>query len=258
MQHFATPMTHLDSFSFVQLYNFILASPESSVQVNQHIHDELLWPSKPTGSQGFLITISGVLILVTANIFCDVNYSMAPHSTAEEEESTTSVPTTEGGLDWEEYDEEEMNAWRSTAYVRGSKQPMKKPLTEPWGLAISDADVEKLKVGFKSRDMDDKWDMLVEDPDENGGISIHILRSWHQEPAYILHIVPKPSNDDSKSAEIQRFTWEGNKGGWECGAEQAQKEAVMLCRGHLECEFETLPEYPSTDFWDSNAYKAAE
>ena len=143
-----------------------------------------------------------------------------------------------------------MKKWLSTTYERGSKKPMKKPLTAPWGLPISDVDVEKLKVGFKCRSMDDSWDMPIEDPDENGNISVHILRSWLglQEECYILHIVPKPSTDDGRSAKIQSISWEGNKVGLQCDAKQAKKEAVILSRGHLHCEFETLPHYPSSVF----------
>ena len=103
--------------------------------------------------------------------------------------------------------------------------------------------------------MDDKWDILVENPDENGNLSIHIIRSWVKEPAYILHIVQKQSEDDGGSAKVGGITWEGNKAGKQCGAEQALKEAVMLCRGHLKCEFETLPQYPRSAFWDWKAYK---
>jgi hypothetical protein len=88
----------------------------------------------------------------------------------------------------------------STTYERGWKKPMKEPLTAPWGLPISDTDLEKLKFGFKFHSMDDKRDMLIEDPDESGNISLHILRSWFQEECYILHIVPKPRNYDSRSA----------------------------------------------------------
>jgi hypothetical protein len=134
-----------------------------------------------------------------------------------------------------------MKKWVSTTYERGSKKPVKEPLTAPWGLAISDADVEKLKVGFKSRSMDDKWDMLIEDPDESGNISLHILRSWLQEECYILHIVLKASKNDGGSTKIKRITWEGNKAGLQRDAEQAKKEAVILPRCHLHCEFETLP-----------------
>jgi hypothetical protein len=185
---------------------------------------------------------------------------MTSHSNVEQEEFTTEFPTTDSESDVEEdahsdWDEEKIKKWLSTTYERGSKKPMKEPLTAPWDLPISDADVEKLKVGFKSRDMDDKWDMLVEDLDENGNISFHILRSWLQEECYILHVVPKPSNDDGGSAKIQGITWEGNKAGLQCDAEQAKKETVMLFRGHLYCEFERLPHYPSSMFWDPSAYK---
>ncbi len=185
---------------------------------------------------------------------------MTPHSNAEQEEPTTGFPTTNSEFDVKEdadsdVDEEEMKKWLSPTYERGSKKPMKEPLTAPWDLPISDADVEKLKVGFKSRSMDDKWDILIEDPDENDNISIHIIRNWLQEECYILHIVPKPSNDDGGSAKIQSITWEGNKAGLQCDAEQAKKEAVILSRGRLHCEFEALPHYPSSMFWDSSAYK---
>ncbi|TVY57085.1 hypothetical protein LCER1_G002425 [Lachnellula cervina] len=185
---------------------------------------------------------------------------MTSHSNAEQGEPTTGLLKTDSEFDVEEdthsnEDEEAMKKWLSTTYERGSKKPMKEPLTAPWGLPISDADVEKLKVGLKSRSMDDKWDMLIEDPDENGNMSLHIIRSWLQEECYILHIVPKPSNDDGGSAQIQSITWEGNKAGLQCDAEQAKKETVMLSRGRLHCEFKTLPHYPSSVFWASSAYK---
>lgn len=165
---------------------------------------------------------------------------------------TTSVETTDSEYDEEEM--EEMEEWLSTAYERASNPAMKMPFTESWGLPITDADVEKLKVGFKSQSMDDKWDILIEEPDEKGHMSVHIIRNWFQEDCYVLHIVPKQQSDDGGSAKIQSITWEGNKSGLHCGAEQAKKEAVMLCRGRLDCKFEALPHYPYTMFWDSSAY----
>ncbi|KAI8964183.1 hypothetical protein F5Y11DRAFT_316844 [Daldinia sp. FL1419] len=176
---------------------------------------------------------------------------MASHSDAEQEEPTNESPVTDSGS---EMDDEEMERWLSTAYDPSSKRPMKEPLRASWGLPISDEDLEKLKIGFKSKSMDDKWNILVEDPDENGKISIHILRSWLSEECYVFHIVPRSSNDEGESAKIESITWEGNKAGLQCGAEQAQKEAVILCRGHLLCKFEALPEYPSSVFWDPKAY----
>lgn len=190
---------------------------------------------------------------------------MTSNSNAEQEESTISLPAspaTDSEVDVEEdlyagmTDEEAWKKYLSTKYEHSSKKPMKEPLTAPWGLPISDADLEKLKVGVKSRNMDDKWDVLNEDPDKDGNISIHILRSWLQEDCYILHIVPKPNSDnDGGSANIQSITWEGNKGGLQCDAEQAKKEAVIVSRMILKCEFETLPDYPSSVLWQSSAYK---
>lgn len=167
----------------------------------------------------------------------------------------------------------EEEAWKkflSTAYEGGSKKPMKAPLTAPWGLPISDADVAKLKVGFKSQSMDDKWDLLIEDPDENAGFSVHILRNCLQEECYVLHVVAsKPpssikdgaddaGNSSGSGAEIQSITWEGNKAGLQCSAEQAQKEAVILVRGWLHCELEALPDYSSSVLWDPSGYKKLE
>jgi hypothetical protein len=176
---------------------------------------------------------------------------MESHGTAEQEESPTELPTADSDFD----EEEEMRKWLSTTYEPGSKKPMREPLVAPWGLPISDADMEKIKVGFKSRSMDDRWDLLVRDPDEHGNISLHILRSWLQQECYILYIVPKPSNDDGGSAMIHSITWEGNKAGLQCSAEQAKKEAVMVSRSHLDCKFEALPHYPSSMMWDSSGYR---
>lgn len=145
---------------------------------------------------------------------------------------------------------------------------MKAPVNVPWGLPISDADVEKLKAGYKSRSMDNRWDLLIEDPDENGGFSVHILRNWLQEECYVLHVVvSKPisgEKDDAANdagdrsgygAEIQSITWEGNKAGLRCSAEQAQKEAVILARGWLHCELEALQHYPTSMLRDPSGYK---
>lgn len=200
---------------------------------------------------------------------------MASNHNGEQEDPAKDQPTTDSESDVEfdtssdegaasEVDEEELNSWHKATYkpIYYSKKPMKAPLTAPWGLPVSDADVEKLKVGFKSQSMDHKWDLLVEDPDPSGGFSVHIIRNWLQMDCYVLHITPKPSGDEDKgedggstAAKIRGITWEGDKNGLQCSTEQARKEAVMLCRGWLGCEFETLPDYPSSVFWDPSGYK---
>ncbi|ORX91576.1 hypothetical protein BCR34DRAFT_581424 [Clohesyomyces aquaticus] len=103
-----------------------------------------------------------------------------------------------------EEDEEFWNRWRSNTYERKLVKPVKKPLTAPLDLAVSDSDVEKLKAGFRPRSQDDKYAWIIED--ENGNTSIHIIRHFVQEEEYILHIAPKSSNDNSASAKIHSIT----------------------------------------------------
>ncbi|KAK7218937.1 hypothetical protein V2G26_006940 [Clonostachys chloroleuca] len=155
-------------------------------------------------------------------------------------------------VDVEPATEEEIRLWWTARYDRSIVKPIDEPLTAPWGLPVSSKDLEKLKAGFRTRSMDDKWDLLVEDPDDKGNISLHILRNWEYAELFILHIV---SNEDSGGAVIQHITWEGNWNGHRCEAEQAQKEAVILCRLFLKCEFETVPQYPSSVMWSPEAYK---
>ncbi|PQE23533.1 hypothetical protein CJF31_00006194 [Rutstroemia sp. NJR-2017a BVV2] len=185
---------------------------------------------------------------------------MTSHSKAEqeeEEESEVEIPTdSESDNDsGTEMTDEEVKKWLANIYERGSRKPMKEPLKAPLDIPISDADVEKIKVGSRSRSMDDKWDLLVEDPDENGNVSLHIIRNWLQDECYILHVVPKPSTEDGGSAKIERITWEGNKGGLQCDAEQAKMEAVILCRMRLDCEFEALPDYDISNLDNTKVYR---
>ncbi|KAF2156295.1 hypothetical protein K461DRAFT_275414 [Myriangium duriaei CBS 260.36] len=68
---------------------------------------------------------------------------------------------------------------------------------------------------------------------------------------YVLHFFPASDDDSDGEAKVQSITWEGNSNGLQCGAEQAKKEAVMVSRWILHCDFETLPDYPSSAMWQS-------
>lgn len=162
------------------------------------------------------------------------------------------------GEDAKSEDEETAKRWLSTTYERGSKKPMKEPLTASWDLPISDTDMKKIKVGFKSFSMEDEWDLLVEDPDKNGNISLHIIQNWLQEDYYILYIILQSGNDNNASARIQGITWEGNKAGLQCSKEQAKIKAMILSRGWLHCDFEKLPHYPTSMLWARSGYKRLE
>lgn len=147
-----------------------------------------------------------------------------------------------------------MKKWLSARYEGGADiKPMKKHLTASWDQTVSTADLEKLRAGFRARDMDDKWQFLIEDPDKNGNVSVHIIRSWLAEECYAFTIVSSGGEN-----MIKTIAWEGDLNGKQCDAEQAQKEIVLLSRTILNCEFADLPAYPSSVLWDSKAYRTAQ
>jgi hypothetical protein len=81
---------------------------------------------------------------------------------------------------------------------------MEAPATASWDQSINDADFSKLKAGFEALDMNHRWEIRADDPDENGVISIHISRSWTEIDQYILDI--KPSGE--RGGKITSITWE--------------------------------------------------
>jgi len=130
---------------------------------------------------------------------------------------------------------------------------MKEPATAPWGLPISNADLEKLKAGFQPQDQDEKWPASA----TYQPISIHVTRSATGIELYVLHIIVKPSDNNSSNSDnkikIAAITWEQNKGGIHISEEQGKKEVVIITRGILGCDFDALPEYDVSDLWNHPA-----
>jgi hypothetical protein len=116
--------------------------------------------------------------------------------------------------------------------------PIAEPETTPWGIDISDTDFKKLQAGFRPADHDDKWFFLATGPDEAGITSIYIIRFFSHMVFYTLNIKP----GDSNRFKVDSFTYE-KKVSVPKTEEEAKEHAVVLCRGHLECDFEVLPEY---------------
>jgi len=135
---------------------------------------------------------------------------------------------------------------------------MIKPATAPWDLSISASDFEKLKAGFTPRDMNDRWEITTSvadsDPDHNSGsnskIFVYFARSWTGEKHYILSLLPPSDTDGSGRAKVEAITWEQEKGTDHISEEQGKKEAVLVSREMLGCEFEELPFYDIEIFWN--------
>lgn len=128
---------------------------------------------------------------------------------------------------------------------------MQEPATAPWGLPISDTDLEKLSAGLEPLDQDDKWRISVSDHHQNGIISIHVIRVGTRREIYVLFVNPNNGGGGSSSgAIIEAITWEQNKGGIHLSEEQAKKEVVMITRSILGCEYDVLPEYNIEDMFN--------
>ena len=120
---------------------------------------------------------------------------------------------------------------------------MKEPVTAPWGLSISNGDLQKLIAGFEPMDQDDKWRFTVKHQSQ-GKIAIHISRTGTGIEHYILFVVP---NNDSNGGNIEAITYEQNVAGMHMTEEQAKKQAAMVTRSILGCDFEKLPQYNFVD-----------
>lgn len=123
---------------------------------------------------------------------------------------------------------------------------MDDPAKASWGGSISNADFSKLKAGFEAPDMDYKWEIKADDPDENGIIHIHISRSWTQTDLYILVIKPNDSG-----GELVGIIWEQDigDGDYRVGEELAKRDAIIVCRMVVKCELETFPLYDRRLLW---------
>ncbi|KAF2220027.1 hypothetical protein BDZ85DRAFT_321980 [Elsinoe ampelina] len=116
--------------------------------------------------------------------------------------------------------------------------PMVNPATATWNLPISEADLTKMKAGYESHQMEDKWDIRVQDPDPDGGVTFRISRSWEGIEHYLLHTVP---NEDGAGHKIESITWSQNIEHVRLSEEQAKIDAIILCRGLLDCVFLDVP-----------------
>ena len=122
---------------------------------------------------------------------------------------------------------------------------MEAPATASWDVNISASDFSKLKAGFEALDMNQRWEIVTKGPDEHGLTSIHISRSWTEEDQYILAVKP----NEEGGAKITSITWEQNKGEVHVDEERGKKEAIIVCRMVLKCDFEALPEYDRKILW---------
>ena len=62
------------------------------------------------------------------------------------------------------------DAWKTKDFVT--------PMISPWDIPIPRADLATLLLGFRPREMEDKWFVYATGPDARGNVAVHMHRSW--------------------------------------------------------------------------------
>jgi hypothetical protein len=57
-------------------------------------------------------------------------------------------------------------------------KPFKAPVSSSWDLPIPPADLSKLLYGSIPQEMENKWFVYAEGPNEEGDVEVHFVRSW--------------------------------------------------------------------------------
>lgn len=116
-------------------------------------------------------------------------------------------------------------------------KPFVTPIASPWNQPVPSAEVPKLLNGFAAREMEDKWIVYADGPDEQGRATVHMLRSWTGHKMAELKLqVP----DDEGDAHFVEIVWESSQERYRNQTEEGAKAmAREVCRWCLNV---TLPE----------------
>lgn len=144
-----------------------------------------------------------------------------------------------------------------------SVHSINRPKAAELRFSLSDADVTKILNGFHPRDMEERWLILSDGPDDMCNIVSHLYRSWTGYEMYRLKITAPRfgsssaraaetgEGDDVHQARVKEIIWESrgdnDYGGWKVGESQAKWEAIRICRGVLGCKLENAPKVAGWD-----------
>jgi hypothetical protein len=109
-----------------------------------------------------------------------------------------------------------------------------KPVTSNWNVKVPKDAVPALLNGFKPQEMEDKWFVYTDGPDDDGIATIHMFRSWTGFPMFEvkLHvpvIVDEPGGDGGAAA-FTEITWESSPERISLASEGSSKdEAMTVC-----------------------------
>ncbi|KAJ4357218.1 uncharacterized protein N0V89_001793 [Didymosphaeria variabile] len=125
------------------------------------------------------------------------------------------------------------------------------PATAQWDKTITHEDYNKMLQGHKPQQMEDKWTIKANAPENaQGNAILHIYFGWKPREEISLEIsTGDPSKtEDEDWATIVDISWKvEHPGGLMTSEEEAKTMAINLCNGLLGCALEDEDEDEDAD-----------
>ena len=150
-------------------------------------------------------------------------------------------PTKEDLLHWSAFGQPgQPQAYRVTASDRQGRHEFKQPHHSAWNVHIPKDGLEKLLNGFQPREMEDKWFIYADGPDDSGHAILHMHRSWTGRKVFEIAIEGAGNKGEeigNAQARITGLKWEFDSGYlWNKDAEKAKDDVREVCRWILGVE----------------------
>jgi hypothetical protein len=108
---------------------------------------------------------------------------------------------------------------------------LSKPVVTPWYQVLPRSAIPKLLKGRHPVDMDDKWVITADAPDEHGYMTVHMIRSWTSFKLFELKV--KDGNKE-KDSLITTIRWESDKEKWNGNEEEVIDTVKTVLRNELD------------------------
>ncbi|KAI4934828.1 hypothetical protein J4E85_002688 [Alternaria conjuncta] len=111
-----------------------------------------------------------------------------------------------------------------------------KPLITSWNVFLPPSQIYSLYLGYAPRDMDDKWYIYSEGPDQAGKLKVHFHRSWTGMKVAELFVVMDTKGEGA--GKIVGIKWNGGEEMNWMSEEEAKYMIRTACRWQLAVDLE--------------------
>jgi hypothetical protein len=118
--------------------------------------------------------------------------------------------------------------------------PMLTPVTSAWTQSVPQNQIPKLLNGFVPMQMEDKWFVYADGPDEHGNVVLHMVRSWTEHKMVEAKLVVDLNEDGEitgKDAEFVQIIWESDEERFRQQTEEGAKSmAKQVCKWCMDVD----------------------